>query len=246
LGVGKVDVFAEDALKSMRSTFKIRPHEAFGYGLRDAVLTLLVRERMMELDRSIYESLGIPATLIPPMAGSVGGRVGATICADIRRFAGSSRVLSRARELKALMRQGGRSRFRKTHEGSRFGEQAGATHGGLLCSRTPTQLWQDGAGMYRDVDLCSCYNTILGQLNIYVGRPVIWEPGDSQMKLADAVAFLREHAPDDGWIVWASGRITSMPNTLVRSTVEAAKLMPGRSGAALVRTLVFRAHDDTT
>jgi len=222
LGVGKRNTFSADELGNMQKTFKKRPHDAFGYGLRDAVLTLLVHEKMGELDRYTYKALGIPDNFVPPMAGTIGGRVSAMTFAAIRNFAASSHELSNERQLKELMRDGGRGRFRRTHEGSRFGEQTGATHGGLLFSRTPTRLWQEAPGMFRDVDLCSCYSAILGQLNLYVGRPVVWEPGDSQRTwtLADVVEFLKEQAADDAWMIWASGHLTSMPNTLVRSTID--------------------------
>ena len=75
LGVSKSEVFNEEQKSRMRAMFRERPHEAFGYALRDAALTLLLFEQMTTRNREIYRSLNIPEPLIGPMKPTAGARV---------------------------------------------------------------------------------------------------------------------------------------------------------------------------
>ncbi len=205
----------------MLTTFRRRPIESFSYALRDVVLELRLFEEMRTRDRAIFTSLGIPAHEIPEMRGTVGGRVSTFLTAATKESAQGSEKLQSARQVKKLMRAGDSQRFTPTHGGSRFGQQTGAVHGGLGYSRSPTAFWHQAPGVLRDVDMKSCYSEILQHLNVYWGRPVIWEPGDRRMTLAQAAEFARRHAQADAWFIRVTGDIHAIPNTLIPSTVDA-------------------------
>src|ERR1022692_4712272 len=86
-------------------------------------------------------------------------------------------------------------------------------------SRSPTKFFHQAPGQFRDVDLSGCYASIISDMSLYVGRPVIHEPGSKGMTLKDAIAFVRQHAAGrDGWIIKVSGPITKCPNVLVPSS----------------------------
>ena len=111
------------------------------------------------------------------------------------------------------------SLFDREPTASRFGRQTGGTHGGLLFSRSPNRLAHSAPGMLRDVDMQGCYNRVTAGIDVYLGRPVIFEPGDEVVTLADAVAFATGVAPPDGWLVRVSGRLSDgVLNVLVPST----------------------------
>ena len=65
------------------------------------------------------------------------------------------------------------------------------------------------------MDLSGCYAAVIGGMDLYVGRPVVHEPGGGTMRLKDAVAFVTEHAAGrDAWVIKVSGPITAAPNVL--------------------------------
>ena len=68
---------------------------------------------------------------------------------------------------------------------SRYGKQTGDTHGGLLFSRTPYTLFHSAPGQFRDVDLSSCYPAIIGPMVVYMGRPLVLEPGNEELTLRE-------------------------------------------------------------
>jgi hypothetical protein len=123
--------------------------------------------------------------------------------------------------LRSLLRSGGLALFQDHPEVSKFGDQAGRVHGGSLFSRSPNQLWHPTKGMLADVDMANCYVQNASCINVYCGRPVVFEPGSRSMTVAETVAFVRKLAPDDGWILFASGPIRNYPNALVPSTEDA-------------------------
>ncbi|HET6325476.1 MAG TPA: hypothetical protein VFG04_12425 [Planctomycetaceae bacterium] len=221
LGVGKADTLSTGEKEQMRDTFLRRPDQAFGYALRDAVLTLLLYEEMLNRDRAMYEAFAIAPDLVAPMKPTLGSRVADFVFAATLQFVSDSKVLKNPRNLKRLMRGGAIQRFGGGAEGSRFGAQTGAIHGGLRFSRTPTVFWHEAKGMLRDIDLRSCYPTIAGGINVYWGRPVLLEPGDRRMSLREGVHFARQHASEDAWFIRASGNLSAVDNALVPSTVNA-------------------------
>ena len=219
LGVSKADALSHDEIEQMRDTFLQRPHATFGYALRDVVLTLLLYEKMLSRDRAMYQAFGIAP--IGPMKPTLGSRVAEFVFAATSQFASDSSRLKNPRHLKRIMRGGAIQRFRESAEGSRFGEQTGAIHGGLRFSRTPTRFFHDARGLLRDIDLQSCYPTIAGGINAYWGSPVLLEPGSQRTQLRDGVAFARQHADDAAWFIRASGNVSAIDNALVPSTVRA-------------------------
>jgi hypothetical protein len=135
--------------------------------------------------------------------------------------AAGSHNLQSLRGLQALMAKGGVGLFQGGKGVSRFGAQTGKVHGGLLFSRSPTRFWHHAAGMLRDVDMAACYQRIIEKIEVYWGRPVVFEPGDATLTLAQAVALVRQHAADDAWMIRASGDIHAIPNALIPSCPDA-------------------------
>jgi hypothetical protein len=235
LGLPKCQALSDHDKQDMLNTFKARPGDAFGYGLVDAVSTLLVHEQMEVRDKAIYQAFGVPATETPPLRATLGSRVATFMVATaLRTVAAGSERLPGKRALQALMAGGGLALFREHPGASRFGAQTGRVHGGLLYSRSATRFWHASPGALRDVDMAGCYNNILTRMNVYMGRPVIYEPGQARLSLGQAVALLRQHAAPDGWMVRVSGDVTG-PNALIPSSDDAVtsanyrrKLAPGK------------------
>jgi hypothetical protein len=240
LGRGKSDGLTPDEKQKMKSAFTAKPSIAYRYALTDAFNTLLVFEQMEHHDREIYRAFDVPEEAIPPMAATVGGRLRDFLVTMTRRFAHESTHISTLREVKELMQRAGIAQFHGPHANSRFGPQTGAVHGGLSYSRTPTQFWHKAPRMIRDVDLASCYNSILSTMNVYWGRPVVLEPGKQVMTLADAVAFVRARSPDDAWYIRCTGNLTTAPNTLIPSTINAITSDNYRTRRQKARLAAFR------
>jgi hypothetical protein len=221
LRTGKFPGFTPEEKGRMLEMFRRRTSDAYGYAYRDAALTLLVYEQMKVRDRAIYTSLEIPEAIDAPMRPTVGGRVSGFLVAATRQFASGSKKLAEERHLKALMAAGGIQRFAKGADGSHFGEQTGAVHGGLLFNRTPTRLWHEAPGLLRDVDMRACYSETLQRKNVYWGRPVVLEPGARHTRLGQGVRFVRRYADEDAWFIRVTGDIKAMPNALIPSTLDA-------------------------
>ena len=75
--------------------------------------------------------------------------------------------------------------------------------------------------MLRDVDMSGCYNNILNTMNVYLGRPVVLEPGSDKMQLQEAVALMAKHANQDAWYIRVTGDLTEIANVLIPSTLGA-------------------------
>lgn len=221
LGVGKCDCLSDEEKGRMLRTFCERTADAYGYAMADAVLTLLLYEQMVSRDAGVYRSFGFGGADVPPLRPSLGSRVSTFVLRTAERARGVSHALHSRRALEGLMRQGSMALFADHPDASRFGDQTGRTHGGLLYSRSPTRPWHEAPGMLRDVDMSGCYGQIVARLPVYYGRPVIFEPGAREMTLREAVGFVQGHADWDGWMVRASGPITAAPNALVPSTDDA-------------------------
>ncbi|HXY34631.1 MAG TPA: hypothetical protein VEI07_10415 [Planctomycetaceae bacterium] len=219
LGIGKADTMSKDEKKEMRNAFLRRPHEAFGYALRDAVLTLMLYEEMFRRDRAMYEEFGLEP--LGPMKPTLGSRVADFVFTALLQSVCDSKLLKTPRNLRRLMQGGAIHRFGSTAEGSHFGEQTGAIHGALRYSRTPIVFWHEARGLLRDVDLRACYPTIAARMNVYFGKPVLFEPGNQRMSLHDGVAFASQYSNGDGWFIRASGNLSAIDNALVPSTVGA-------------------------
>src|SRR5262249_53297578 len=71
--VGKADV-DEQEKADMLATFHADPRRAYAYAIQDAVLTLLVHERMAATHRDMYRQLGFEDD-IPPLRPTLGRRV---------------------------------------------------------------------------------------------------------------------------------------------------------------------------
>jgi hypothetical protein len=220
LGRGKAESISADEKARMSLVFRDRPADAYGYAAVDAVNTLLVAEQMHVRDREMYASFGIPEHLVPPMRPTLGSRVSTFLmrAAEAGVAAGSRRLASRTK-LAELAARGGVALFDREPAASRFGRQTGGTHGGLLFSRSPTRLAHHAPGMLRDVDMQGCYNRVTSDISVYLGRPVILEPGDAVMTLAEAVEYVGRVAPPDAWVVRVSGSLgDDALNVLVPST----------------------------
>lgn len=246
LKIGKSEVLSQEEKQDMLETFKKRPHDAYGYAVTDAVNTLLVYEQMQAKDRGIYGAFGFPETAIPELRPTLGSRVSNfLIGTTMMSVAAGSQNLGSRRQVEMLMTKGGLDLFQKHPDASRYGRQTGGTHGGLLYSRSPTRVWHESKGQLRDVDMSGCYNSIVSRMNVYWGRPVIFEPGNKALTLKDGVGFAKQHADEDGWMIRVSGDITNHPNAVILSTENAVtslnyrqQLRPGKRRQT--RRKVFR------
>ncbi len=209
LGSRKSTVLTAADKENMLGTFRERPADAFGYAASDVVSVLRIYERMEQVDRDLYRSFSVPTGSIPAMHGTIGRRISDFLFTLVQKAARGSAVLRTDRELKKLMRMGGRRPFASRQSPSRFGCQTATIHGGLLYTRSPTRFWHEAPGQLRDVDISGCYTEILGKINMYIGRPVLVEPGQNKLTVKAAVEFMRRHAPDDGWFLRVLPRGTS-------------------------------------
>ena len=155
------------------------------------------------------------------MRGTVGARVADFVTRTAQQHIAGSEKLQSRRSLQSLMRRGSREPFQDKSESSMFAEQVASTHGGLLFSRSPAKFWHKAPGQLRDVDLSGCYNQIVGSINLYLGRPVVFEPGRQRWTLRQAIELVRQHAPRDGFLIRVTGNISTMSNTLIPSTINA-------------------------
>jgi hypothetical protein len=216
LGVGKSQQIADDEKAKMADAFRSKPAEAYRYAIVDAVNTLLVHEEMEAEDQRLSSKLGIAPCGPSAMPGTLGARVARIVIADAQRTFGP---VARS-PIRDLMRAGGRTLNLAPHA-SKFGEQLLSVHGGLLYTRSPTTFWHESPGQLRDADLKACYSTALAGMNVYLGRPVVFEPGASAMTLRAAVDFARRHADDDAWLMRVSGDFERGLNALIPSTEDA-------------------------
>jgi hypothetical protein len=251
LGLGKSDDLSEADKAAMGAVFRARPRAAYRYAVTDVILTLLLTERMHDLHQNICRDLGLTPEQTPPCHPTPGLRVGTILLRDIgRRLSGATSLGSlaateqatagRVRELAA----GGNGESLGRWDVSRFGPQTGQTHGGLLFSRSPTVLFHHAPGQFRDLDLVSCYPAILAKMNVYVGRPVVWEPGNDKRALGDVVRFLEEMAAGwDAWMIKVTGPIAAAPNALIPSTDDALTHKNYKKQAARRRAAVTRRRD---
>jgi hypothetical protein len=233
--------------RDMLSTFQEKPDQSYAYAIHDSLLTLRIEERMREEDARMYNKLGFED--VPPLRPTLGSRVAEMITRSIAGAATGSVVLSQKgkplangeagkssqNKVKALLSEGSGESIAAGHI-SVFGQQTGETHGGLLFSRSPTKFFHDAPGRLRDVDLSGCYAAVIGSIKLYVGQPVVHEPGGGTMRLKDAITFLGEHAAGpDAWIVKVSGPISTAPNVLIPSTKGALTHANYQSRAAKKR-----------
>ena len=221
LGVGKDEAIGPADKADMLATFRTRTAAAYGYAIRDAVLTLRVHERMKEEDRAIYRAFAWDEAAIPRMRPTLGGRAAQFLVEAALREAAGSVGLGTRRRLTRLMRRGGLATFRGDRAASRFGEQAGRAHGGPNFSRTPTRFWHEAPGMIRDADMSGCYNRILSGMAVYWGRPVVFEPGRNVVTLREAAEYAARHAAPDGWYLRVTGDVDAGLNALIPSSTEA-------------------------
>src|SRR5207249_4643975 len=75
LGIGKAGGLTPADKADMARVFRERPSEAYTYAITDAVNTLLVYERMREMDRRVYQLLGLPDPQGRVIRATLGGRV---------------------------------------------------------------------------------------------------------------------------------------------------------------------------
>jgi hypothetical protein len=220
LGVGKCGALTKADKKDMLHTFQTRTADAYGYAAVDAVLTLLVYEEMQRHDRNIYSTFGVPSDRVPALRPTLGARVSTFLQVLTREAAAGSELLQSNAGLGDLMRRGG-AQLLVEPGASHFADQAAVIHGALLFNRAPTRLAHRAPGMLADVDMSGCYPEIARHMNLYWGRPVVLEPGAKATTLRDAVAQARALAPDDGWLVYASGPISGYANALIPSLEDA-------------------------
>lgn len=251
LGLAKSGDLSEADKAAMGAVFRARPREAYLYAVTDAVLALLLTERMHALHRDVCRDLGFSPEQTPPCHPTPGLRVGAILLRDVGRRLGGATSLgspaaaqpAAAGRVQDLAVAGGGEALGQWAV-SRFGPQTGQTHGGLLFNRSPTVLFHHAPGQFRDLDLASCYPAILKKMNVYVGRPVVWEPGNHETTLGDVAPFLEDHAAGwDAWMVKVTGPISTAPNALIPSTDDALTHANYKKRVARRRAAIARGRD---
>ncbi|OWK35736.1 hypothetical protein [Fimbriiglobus ruber] len=230
VGVSKDGSVADADKARMKTLFcdPARTADVYRYAAQDAVITLLVAEGMAKQHACLYEHFKIPPGDIPPMQGTPGLRVANLVLHHARLTAAGSKSLgadgpAEPAGLNKLKQQARRGSAATLSDGrvSRYGQQTGDTHGGLLQSRTPYQFFHESEGQFRDLDLKSCYPAVIRPMVVYLGRPVVLEPGHATWTLKRAVEYLLKHADGEyAWFVKASGQIEGFENTLVQSTID--------------------------
>jgi len=221
LGRSKLKLPDDFDKSNMQREFQRRPVDAWSYAIGDALQTLRLLDAMRHQDRAIHESVGRRSEMIPKMKATVGARVSEFLDLAVQEKLEGSAVLKTRSAKRALMRKAGIT-YLAAHGRSRFGHQTTDVHGGLMFSRSSKTLWHHASGALRDVDLSACYPSCLQTIDIYCGRPVIFEPGAILLTVAEAVSTMGQHAAgDDAWFLKVSGRISAMPNVLIPSTSDA-------------------------
>ncbi len=221
LGRGKRRGPTRAQRRDMIGFLRAHPGRAYAYAIEDAVLTLQLVEAMRREHRRVFEAFGVEPAAIPPMGASLGRRGTDFLRVMAMLHIGPSARLASPREFRELVRRGGRDHLGAPPGPSRFGAQTASCHGGLLFNRTQGRLWHEAPGMIRDVDGQGFYNQITREMNVYLGEPLVLEPGEGRLTLEQAVAFLEANCPRDGWFVRVTGDIQGWENTLIPSTVGA-------------------------
>jgi hypothetical protein len=101
-----------------------------------------------------------------------------------------------------------------------YGIQSLRTVGGLLYSRC--QRYPYIKGILGDLDMSSCYATMLCSMNIYLGQPILsCFKGKSKPTLREVLETIESvNAPNDGWLVRVSGSFEKVVNTLLLSDLD--------------------------
>jgi hypothetical protein len=230
IGVAKDELVTGADKEKMKAVFRDpnRTADAYRYAAQDAIITLLVAQRMEGQHAALYSGFGIPLRDIPPMHGTPGLRVANLILQHARHTAAAGSAILGATDtspaglnrIKDLARRGSADSLSDGRV-SHYGKQTGDTHGGLLQSRTPYQFFHRAKGQFRDLDLKSCYPAIIRKMVVYFGRPLVLEPGHATWPLKQAIEYLRKHADGDhAWFVKVSGPIQEFNNTLIPSTID--------------------------
>jgi hypothetical protein len=242
LGVGKFESGITIDKSKMRREFNEHPSEVYQYAVQDAVLTLCLFERLEQQVRSIYSKLGI--SRLPGRLSVTSGRLAAELLKAYLNQKLSGETNNKVKELiKRLIEQGG---ARSIAEQSRFGVQTSTTQGGLCYSRSPTKFVHRKRGMLLDADLSHCYPGIIKHTHLYLGKPVVWEPGNTMVSLAKSVKVLEEHAAgDDAWFVRVSGKLPHGANALIRSVENAITCENYKRRTRRGRACLLPAQQDT-
>ncbi len=187
-------------------------------GLVDVVDVMRIHDAMKQLDSQIRQTFEPGNAQLPAMRSTVGARVNSFV--EVQVLGELARTASlRSRQFQRRhLGQGQRGKLVSVLN-SRYGEQPMQVHGGLLINRSPTQLWHEAPTHLRDVDMKGCYPSIMRDMHVYMGRPLLWEPGRDRTTLATVVQQMSQSAPSDGWMIWVTGDVDV--NALIPSTRNA-------------------------
>ena len=103
--------------------------------------------------------------------------------------------------------------------GNDFGRIPLTTVGGLLYTRLVE--YPHIKGILLDLDLNSCYATVLTNMNLYLGRPVLSTFHYNKPKLKEVIQELRKlNVAKDAWFVRVSGHFKKAVNTILMSDLN--------------------------
>jgi hypothetical protein len=243
-GIEKIDLDVNPKIKKLTKKLKIPSikqkmsslrnygfiDELIKYGARDLVATEALSIKQQELYDCMNVDLALPKK---PIKDTTGSNV-SDILKDIykRHFYEDSEDKE---YIEIFNSQGDKStktellnyQSRLAHidklqkvQSNNFGTQTFRTVGGLLYSRVAKYPYLKG--IFKDLDMSSCYGTRLTDLNVYLGQPVIttFRNEKDRPKLKDVIEFLLNNSPDDGWFIRVSGKLQEAINTIILSDLR--------------------------
>jgi hypothetical protein len=219
--VGKSDALSPAELGDMKATFTRRPAAAYCYALRDAVNTLLVFERMERFWATLQGKTGSPSEDYVPMGATPGRNAVELLVGVAQRAAEGSALLDNRNRIKQLWRRSGAVHFEGAGSASRYKAQTAKVQAGLQLPRTPDSPRYISPGKLVDVDMRSCFPGIISGMAVYLGRPIVLEPGRLDFLLAEAAKYADDIADKDAWFIRVTGNIPSGLNVLIPSVDEA-------------------------
>jgi len=193
--------------------------------INNALGTLLTFEGMERSDKALWALLGLETRRPKVMKDTLAGRMKALQFAAVEADVEHSDILRSKQNLIALQNRSGSAELENLRP-PQFAKQVPIIHGGLLLNRSPHQLLHHAKDQLAEIDVTSCYGTILSTCKLYIGKPVVIFPGQSdssglKFTLRQSVNHIQTMCDDDAWFCRITGDHKLIANALIPSTVNA-------------------------
>jgi len=215
LGLESPDIIKEN----MSILFEELENDALVYNAQDIFLT----DELDKIQRDFLNLMRNSFNLNPSeIADTTGKNVSELIIDLIYSHFGINPDESKdeVRIIRKLLKLGKATNLQKLNS-NHFGIQPFLTVGGLLFTRMAK--FPFFKGNLSDLDLISCYASIMSRINVYLGEPKVLTFRFKKYKptLKDALKLIEnENAPSDGWFVRVSGKLEKAINSLVLSDLR--------------------------